>query len=290
MELRQLRYFTAVVDEGGFTRAAAALHVAQPGVSAQVRQLERELGAELFDRTGRGVTLTAVGEAVLPYAREALAAAEAVRGAVDELTGLVRGRVRLGVIAVPSMLDLPGLLADFHSAYPGVEVSMHQIEADRLVAGILAGTVDLGVVSYGTREPAGLRTRTVIDQAVVAAVAPGDPLAAARSVSLAALGERALIALPRGTGLRRIVEEAFAAEGIEPHVAFEAAEPYVLAQLAAKGMGVALLPESAVAGTEAVAVPLRPAVRGRIGLAWRAEGPVSPAARALIGLARERWG
>ena len=114
MELRQLEYFVAVTEEAGFTRAAARLHVAQPGVSAQIRQLERELGQPLFDRSGRTVRLTEAGEAVLPYARAALAAVDGARRAVDELTGLLRGHVTIGTIDWIQSLDLPGLLAGFH--------------------------------------------------------------------------------------------------------------------------------------------------------------------------------
>src|SRR3954462_11485659 len=98
MELRQLAYAVAVADEGSFTRAAAREHVAQPGVSAQVRRLERELGQPLFARGPGPVTLTAGGEAVLPLARVALAAAAGVRVAADEIAGIVRGRVAVGVV------------------------------------------------------------------------------------------------------------------------------------------------------------------------------------------------
>src|SRR3954470_11885047 len=98
MELRQLAYVVAVAEEGSFTRAAAREHVAQPGVSAQVRRLERELGQPLFERGPGPVTLTAAGAAVLPLARTALAAAARVRVAVDEIAGIVRGRVAMGVV------------------------------------------------------------------------------------------------------------------------------------------------------------------------------------------------
>lgn len=99
MDIRQLRYFVTVAEEANFTRAAARLHLAQPGVSAQVRQLEKELGHLLLDRSGRAVTLTEVGEAVLPYARAAIGAVEAVRQTADEFTGLLRGQVTLGLVA-----------------------------------------------------------------------------------------------------------------------------------------------------------------------------------------------
>src|SRR5438270_8481792 len=113
MELRQLEYFVAVAEERNFTRAAERVHVAQPGVSAQIRRLERELGQELLDRSGRAVRLTEVGSAVLPYARAALAAVEGARLAVDELTGLLRGHVRVGMVTSHDE-DVPGLLAAFH--------------------------------------------------------------------------------------------------------------------------------------------------------------------------------
>jgi DNA-binding transcriptional LysR family regulator len=102
MELRQLKYFVAVEEEGSFTSAAAKVHVAQPGVSAQIRRLEHELGQDLLDRSGRTVRLTEVGAAVLPYARAAIAAAAGARLAVDELSGLLRGHVAIGMVALPS--------------------------------------------------------------------------------------------------------------------------------------------------------------------------------------------
>jgi DNA-binding transcriptional LysR family regulator len=107
MELRQLQYLVAVVEEASFTRAASRVHVAQPGVSAQVRRLERELGQELLDRSGRTVRTTAAGDVVLPYARAALAAVEGARSAVDELAGLVRGRATVGTVVGCGAVGLP---------------------------------------------------------------------------------------------------------------------------------------------------------------------------------------
>src|SRR3954469_4350829 len=97
MDLRQLEYFVAVAEEANFTRAADRVHITQSGVSAQIRQFERELGADLFDRSARMVRLTAAGAAALPHARTALAAAQAVRDACDDVNGLVRGRLQVGM-------------------------------------------------------------------------------------------------------------------------------------------------------------------------------------------------
>ncbi|WP_219465314.1 LysR family transcriptional regulator [Nonomuraea rhizosphaerae] len=290
MELRQLEYFVTVAEEAGFTRAAARLHVAQPGVSAQIRQLERELGQPLFDRSARQVRLTEVGKAVLPYARAALAAVAGARLVVDEMAGLLRGHVTMGAVTTPSVLDLPGMLAGFHRAHPAVEVTLHESDPGSLVDALRAGRLDLALAGIGDGVPQGLDAQIVVDQALAAAVAPSHELAGRRSLALAELAGRVLICQPRGTGGRSSLEAACAVAGFAPRVAFEASEPYVLAQLAAKGLGMAVLPESAAVGQDGVRVLeiTEPRVRGRMALLWRASGESGPAARAFLRHAR-RW-
>src|SRR3954469_507874 len=124
MELRHFEYFVAVAEERSFTRAAARLHVVQSGVSAVIKALERELGAELLERTSKRVALTDAGEALLPRARAALDAARAARGAVDEVRGGVRGTVRIGTLTSVGMIDVPALLGRFHRAYPEVRLQL----------------------------------------------------------------------------------------------------------------------------------------------------------------------
>src|SRR5690348_12967834 len=132
MELRQLEYFVAVAEEANFTRAAERIHVAQPAVSAQIQRLECELGQPLFDRSRRSVRLTAAGEAALPFARAALAAVADIGVAMDELTQLVRGTVTIGTVTSHSV-DIPALLADFHTDHPGVEIMLSTDTSDALI-------------------------------------------------------------------------------------------------------------------------------------------------------------
>jgi len=287
MELRQLAYFVAVADEGNFTRAAATVHVAQPGVSAQIRHLERELGQDLLDRTGRSVSVTAAGAAVLPYARAALAAVAGARQAVDELTGLLRGHVTIGTLTSISsdQVDLPGLLAGFHHDHPAVDVTLTVANSEELVDALRAGRLDLAFIGLGATTPARIDTHILTSEPLVAVVSLRDPLAATTTITLHALAERTLISLPRGTGLRSALEQACTAAGFAPHVTFEAGDPRVLAELAARGLGVAVVPQSVAAARREqlhTLVITEPALQGRIALAWRSNGPISPLARALI--------
>lgn len=132
MELRQLEYFVAVAEEQNFTRAAERVHISQSGVSAQIRQLERELGADLFDRGSRTVTLTVAGKAALEHARATLAAAAAVKRAADEVTGLISGSLTVGMVIGCTVTPLFDALATFHQAHPNVEISLLEDTSDRL--------------------------------------------------------------------------------------------------------------------------------------------------------------
>ena len=289
MELRQLEYFVKVAEERNFTRAAEQVHVAQPGVSAQIRRLERELGQELLDRSTRTVRLTEVGAAVLPYAKAALAAVAGARQAVDELTGLLRGRVAVGMVT-SHQVDLPGLLAAFHHDHPAVEITLTEGNSDDLIAALRTGDLDAAIISVGATDPEGLAVEVVTDQAIVAAVGPDHELAAHAKISLADLRGHDLISLPRGTGLRARLDEACAAAGFAPRIAFEASDPNMLAQLAVHGLGAAILPAEFAASWSGRLRPLpihRPTLRGRLVFGWRADGPSSPAGAAFTRRIRE---
>lgn len=286
MELRQLEYFVAVAEEANFTRAAERVHVAQPAVSAQIAKLERELGESLFDRARREVQLTAAGQAVLPHARAALAAAADARAAVAELSDLVRGSVTIGTVTAHDV-DMPSLLAQFHEAHPHVDITLGTANSDALIEGIRTGQLDAAIVSVGAELPSGLAAVVVTDQPIVAAVALDDPWHGRRTLRLEDLAGRAVIALPVGAGIRNQFDRACADVGVDVHVAFEASTPHALADLAARGLGVAVLPQSMVRSrTDLHFVTLMPALRGRLVFAWRAGGPMSPAARELVNMAR----
>jgi DNA-binding transcriptional LysR family regulator len=283
MELHQLDYLVAVVDEGSFTRAAARLHVSQPAVSAQIRKLEHELGEPLLDRAPAGVTPTAMGAALLDEARAAVAAIGRIRETVAAHRGLLQGRVNVGVIGSGLPPELPDLLASFARAHPGVEVSLSEGRGGERLDALLDGRSDLAIVGIVGDPPPGIAAEPLSDEPLVAAVGPDDPLAGRSHVHLRELVDRPIIALPPGTGLRAGIDAALAAAGIAPRIAYEAGTPAMLGELAVRGLGVALVPASVVPFVDGlVAIDLEPALRGRVDLAWPSTRPVGPAGRALI--------
>lgn len=287
MELRQLEYFVTVAERANFTRAAEQLHVAQPAVSAQIQKLERELGQPLLDRSKRTVRLTGAGAAALPYAKAALTAVADVRRAVDELTELASGTVAIGTVTAHDV-DIPGLLADFHAAHPGVEITLSTDNSDVLIDRLGTGVLDVAIVSVGSESLSeGLDVEVVTDEAIEAAVCHDDELAGESTIGLAALAERSLIALPVGTGVRARLDRACAAAGVSARIAFEASSPMALAELAERGLGVAIVPSSVARSRPGLhALAITPEMRGRLVLAWRSTGPMNPAAAVLVQMAR----
>ncbi|WP_424216290.1 LysR family transcriptional regulator (plasmid) [Streptomyces sp. BI20] len=269
MELHQLRYFAAVVDEGTFTAAASRLHVSQSGVSTQVAKLERELGQRLVERTGRRVRLTAAGEAVLPQARAALAAVDGIEQTAAEFAAVVRGRVRLGMIrgcAIPGFLDA---VADLGRTHPGLAVSLHEADSRELCAGILDRSLDLALIAFAGEPDPELDVTIVLDEPIAAVTGPGHG-PEGPTVRLADLARERVLCLPSGTGIRAAWDRSCREAGVAPRVDIEASAPGTLLGLAARGAGVAVLSRSAAAGSGLRVLPVPDAtVPARLGLATR---------------------
>jgi DNA-binding transcriptional LysR family regulator len=291
MELRQLEYFIAVAEEANFTRAAERVHISQSGISAQIRQLERELGAELIDRSTRSAGLTAAGEAALEHARAVVASASAVQQAVGEVTDLIRGRLVIGMVIGCTITPLFDALSAFHVAHPGVEISLLEDNSDRLIDGVRARAIDLALVGTGAAVPAGLGSLTIISERLVAAIPAGHPLTKKRRVTLSDVSAHPIVCMPRGTGIRTVFDQACAAQAIRPRIALQASAAGAIVDLAIRGLGVAILSES-------MAANYRDQVNARtiddveipalLALVWTTTK--SPALRELLHHARETFG
>jgi DNA-binding transcriptional LysR family regulator len=248
MELRQLEYLIAVAEEANFTRAAKRVHVSQSGVSAQIRQLEHDLGATLIDRSSRTARLTDAGAAALPYARAALTATASLRQAVDKVSGLVSGRLVVGMVTACTVTGLFDGLSQFHQAHPGVAIALVEDSSASLIERVRSGEADVALVGVPGSPPPGMASLSIVSERLAAAAPSGHPLLAGRQrVTLAEVTGYPLISLPAGTGIRGVLDQACTAQGVHPDITMEATAPGAVADLAARGLGVAVLSESMAA-------------------------------------------
>ena len=278
MDLRQLEYFVAVAEEANFTRAAARVHISQSGVSAQIKQLERELGTELFDRSARTARLTASGEAALEHARAALAAAQAFGEAVGETSQLLRGRLTVGMVVGCAITPFFDALASFHEAHPAVEITVREGGSDQLIDELRRGGVDLALVGCAHRAPEDLASLVIVSEGLVAVVRSGHELACRKTTTLAEVARHPIVCMPTGTGLRAVLDQACAARSLRPTIVIQAASADSIADLAARGLGVGILSSSLAAAHEALlrVLPIRDvAIPALLAVLWRRSGSVA---------------
>lgn len=283
MELRQLVYAEAVARHRHFTRAAEELHVAQSALSHQIRRLEAELGTELFERTSRRVVPTDAGEAVAARARRVLAEVEGVRGELDELQGLVRGRVAIGALLPAGGIEVTTVLAEFTRAYPGIEVALREGTAADMLEMLEADELDVAFSLVAGELAEGIEGMKVSEEEAVVAFPPGTA-PAKRWVSAADLVDVPL-AVPRsGSAIMQATGELFERSGATMRISLESGDPYLIRCLASDGFGTAVLPASITRrpGPPVDTRPLRPAIRLPVYLLWRRARHRSTAANAFI--------
>lgn len=284
MEIRQLRHFMAVVTEGSFTAAARAELIVQSALSTSVRNLERELGADLFDRTGRRVVLTEAGRALLPQARALLAGERSAREAVAAVAGLDSGRVAIGTIQTLTCVDLPGELAAFHDEFPGIQVSVRDATVDELTEALRAGELDLAYLAPDARElPEGLTVHATWHEELVLITAPGHPLARAGKTLISELAEEPFVDFRAGTGLETAVRRLAAHCGLTRRITCDVTQAGLLVDLVRAGIGVAFVPRPIGERAGLPCVTVRQPDPGRtVVLAGRGSRPRNPAAGALL--------
>jgi LysR family transcriptional activator of glutamate synthase operon len=285
MELRQLRYFIALAEEGSFTRAAQSANVAQPALSRQIQKLENELGLPLVDRTPRRVAITPAGEEVAATARRVLGELQALRESLQQTTDLLQGSVTIGVTQTPGPIDVPRLLAAFNHRYAGVELILREGLSVNLADDLREDRLDLALISaIGTKDRRQLELQRCRVERLAALLPADHRLAARRSVSIADLRDERFVSFSRGATIRQAVERAAARAGFVPRASLETNDVDRIAALVAEGLGVAVLPVSDARRHRpgAVAVALRgPTMRYEIFIAWRAHRRLTPAAGAL---------
>jgi DNA-binding transcriptional LysR family regulator len=287
MDERRLQYFLAVVDEGGVTRAAKRLHVAQPSLSQALRALETELGSELFQRVGRRVRLSAAGEAFVGPARQALRAIDEARGAVAEVRDLNTGTLEVAALATLAVDPMATLVGRLRALHPGVRVRMLEPESAEGVTSLVHdGTCELGAAHLSLPHE-GLEAQPLGDQELLFALPPGEEGDVSRPLRPRELARTPLVVSPPGTSTRILLEQALAAVGVTPEIAVETAAREAIIPLVLSGAGAALLPAPLAREAHrrgAVVRTANPKIVRPIGLVHR-RAALSSAARAFVALA-----
>ena len=290
MDFRRLRLFLAVVDHGGMTRAAQAELVSQPSVSQAIRELEHELGVELFHRVGRGVVLTAAGEALVGPARQALRDVDTGRAAVAAVSGLEAGRLDLCALPTFAVDPLAPLVGAFRAAHPNVRLALADPDdSDELIALVTTGSCEIGLSADEPPTP-GIRAHRLATQDLLGVLPPGRKAgsgASGRALPIAELARYPLVTGPAGTSTRRLLDDAFIDAGLVPDIAVVAAQREAILPLVLAGAGATILARplaEQAAKLGARVMPLLPHVSRPV-FALHRSGPLSPAAVAFLALA-----
>lgn len=239
MTPEQLITFATVAEHGNISHAALALHLSQPAVSGQLKLLQEAFGEPLYQRAGRGVRLTAGGEQLLGHAerlRDTFRQAQALR---EAMLGLERGTLRIGASTTPASYLLPYLIADFRQRHPEVMVTTVNGNTTEIIAGL--GTLDIALIEgpAGQQLPLGTRVTPWREDEIVAIVPRGHPLAGNdEGQALEAIGRYPLVLRESGSGVRQLVERAFARQGVRMQVGLEIAGVEGVKEAVRAGMGV----------------------------------------------------
>ena len=287
MDDRRLRYFLAIVDEGSVTRAAERLRVAQPSLSQAVRAFEQELGVELFHRVGRGLRLSAAGQALTGPARQILRAMDDARNAISGVVELRAGTLEIAALATLAVDPMAKLIGRFRELHPGLRVTVLEPEsADGVRALVREGACELGAAHLPL--PGDQLTAHPLGEQELLFVLPPDA-APNREHPLGAreLAQTPLVVSPPGTSTRILLEQALATVGVTPQIAVQTAAREAIVPLVLAGAGAALLPASLAHEAKrrgAIIRSARPAITRKVGLIHR-PGTLSAAARAFLALA-----
>lgn len=259
MDFPRLWVFRAVARHLSFSRAADDLQLSQPAVSKHIRQLEAELGVQLFHRLGNRVELTDAGRIVADYTQRVAVLTEDVRRVLSELAGLQRGYLRLGASTTPGLYLLPAVLARFQKKYPDLDTTLAIINSVEVTRRVLSGEFDLGFVGAAIDAP-GLQIRPLVDDEIVLIVPAGHVLVKQHTFALEMLGQETLIVREPGSATRQITEAHLAQLGLTPKRVVEMMGCEGVKQAVMAGLGIAFISQRAVTLEVAQKLVVAPAI------------------------------
>ncbi|WP_029891240.1 LysR family transcriptional regulator [Polycyclovorans algicola] len=287
MDTQLLTAFIEVADSQSFTRAADVLHLSQPAVSKRITALEDQIGRPLFDRVGRNISLTDAGHTLLPYARKVLQDIEDGRRALSQLEGHVSGRLSIGTSHHIGLHRLPPVLGAYTRDYPQVDLDIHFMDSEVACDAVLAGKLELGIVTLPLQSLPHLQSRAVWPDPLTVVCAASHPLAQSRKTSLKQLAEHPAVLPDAATYTHRIITEAFKARGVAPRVRLATNYLETLKMLVSIGLGWSVLPDSMIDDSLIRLQIPGLAMSRQLGMVWHERRTLSGAAQALMQLMQQ---
>ncbi|MEY9863044.1 LysR family transcriptional activator of glutamate synthase operon [Catenulispora sp. GAS73] len=286
--LRDLSWFVALADHRHMTHTAAILGVSQPTLSRALARVEAELGTRLFERGSDGVAPNPNGDLVVAAARELLARYEQLTTELSARLDPDGGVVRLAFLDSMATSLVPQLLRAFHGHAPGVRVLLSQEPGHHIQADLRTGAAELAVTF--PRPEGDFGWLPLQRERLVLAVPPTHRLRGRKRVALSEIAEEELVMTPVGFGFRTLVDTLLAEAGVVPRISFESADLATIEGLVAAGLGVAVVPEqfAGLSGTVGIALTA-PAARRTIGLTWRTDQTLAPAAARFLAFIESHW-
>lgn len=282
MESQSLSAFLEVAESQSFSKAAEKLHLSQPAVSKRIAALEQQLGAKLFDRVNRRISLTDAGRALLPHAQRVLQHIEDGRRALSQLSNQVGGRLSIGTSHHIGLHRLPPVLRRYTRKYPDVDLDIHFMDSEIACEAVLAGKLELGIVTLPGQALPNLQTRLVWPDPLAVVVAPGHPLAKKRRWTLKELAAHPAVLPDESTYTHRIIKAELMKHGVEPRVRLATNYLETLKMLVAIGLGWSVLPRSMLDRFVREIAVTGFNTKRELGLVWHQRRILSGAARALI--------
>ncbi len=293
MDLGQLEAFVQVASQKSFSRAAEALFLTQPSVTARIQALERDLGERLFERSGRGVRLTEVGTCFLPHADHVLQALHEGRDAIEALRNLQSGSLILASATTVSTYILPGLLKTFRQRFPRVEVSVRTGRSEQVLQMLLSDEAQVGLVRAVYHQD--IETKGLIEDELVLIANSDDELANMGTIAVEQLGDHPFIFFDRNSSYYSLAQGLFRQHGVVPRIQMELDSMEATKKMVEEGLGIALLPRMAVERELQAATLVEIDLAGmrnptrQIALISRRSRPLGPVAQAFVEIVQEMF-
>ncbi|CQR58749.1 LysR family transcriptional regulator [Paenibacillus sonchi] len=285
MDIRQLQYFVQVARLNSFSRAAESLYISQPTISKMIRNLEVELGADLFYREGKSIRLTDAGEILLTKAQNIVESFVSLSSELDSLRNLKQGHIRIGLPPMVGASFFPAVIGEFHRRYPDVTIRLHEDGAKKVEDDVETGLLDIGAIVLPVNT-AIFHCFTFVEEKLELLVPAGHRLAGRASVPLRELAEEEFVLFREDFALHdRIITECVKT-GFQPKVVYESSQWDLISRMVEAGMGIALLPETICRDIDRTRISVvsltEPVIPWQLGMIWRRDRYLSFAAREWI--------